>query len=665
MTFIPGAIPFHTPQTPNHTLPRPAAPSAAPQAHTASTQRAFDPTDEQLAFVEAFKAGKNIVGQAVAGSGKTSTLALIDEVLPELGARGYYLAFNKKIVTDVQGKLNNVTVKTFHSVAYRIVMGSQYRMLMSKLNNPKAITRYGTAAYKLGFTTPFTYVTTKKLAVNQARLHASDDDNIAQTYKKYIEKCRKNNIVPSGTDTVTVQDFHELSAAAMFGEAVRALELWCQSDAYEFDTSFIEIPRNLLGTAYEDTFVDRIAEIARDLWDNDICNPNGIYVFKHDYYLKLAFLLRPNFINALNLHEGDVILFDEAQDARPCMAKMVEDQMQYGLRVITVGDSNQAIYQTFTGARDALPRFSSMDNTETLTLSTSWRFGEDIAAWANHILNILETNPVEVHGNPNKMSKVVVYDGKDASQNTTRVDMDQDALYFDETLCASLNMPQTTTTYSSTPQVDAYLVRSNGELVEVAQSMFQSGIRYALETDTREIFKAIDAYTKILFGEAVSEAVFREFTDYDDMMEYATNERTRSEPLATLIRNIDRFTPQVMRDVVNAAEKAPKSAEVVISTAHKAKGLEWDTVALYGNETNFVPFMESQFDLREAYDLTTRQFVSEEAKEAFMLLYVAITRAKRTLYIPARIVSGLIVWKKYLNGAYPPDSVIIQGVGAE
>lgn len=664
MTFIPGAIPFHTPQSPNHTPPRPTTPPAAAQTHTPPAQRTFTPTDEQLAFVEAFRAGKNIVGQAVAGSGKTSTLTLIDEILPELGARGYYLAFNKKIVVDVQGKLNNVTVKTFHSVAYRIVMGSQYRALMSKLNNPKAVTRYGTAAHKLGFNTPFTYVSTTKLTVAQARLRAPEDASVAYAYENYLKKCKKDDVEPSNTDTVTVQDFHELSGAAMFGEAVRALELWCQSDAYEFDTSFIEIPRNL-DTPYVNTFIDRVAEIARDLWDNDICNPNGIYVFKHDYYLKLAFLLRPNFIDALNLHEGDVILFDEAQDARPCMAKMVEDQMQYGLRVITVGDSNQAIYQTFTGARDALPRFSSMDNTETLTLSTSWRFGEDIAAWANHILNILETNPVEVHGNPNKMSKVVVYDGKDASQNTTRVDLDQDAFYFDAELCTSLNMPQITITHSSTPQVDAYLVRSNGELVEVAQSMFQSGIRYALETDTREIFKAIDAYTKVYFGETTSEAVFREFTGYHDMIEYATNERTRSEPLATLIRNIDRFTPQVMRNIINAAEKAPKSAEVVISTAHKAKGLEWDTVALYGNETNFVPFMEAQFDLCDAYDPITQRFVSEEAKEAFMLLYVAITRAKRTLYIPARVVSGLIVWEKYLNGMYPSDSPIIHGTGAE
>lgn len=57
--------------------------------------------------------------------------------------------------------------------------------------------------------------------------------------------------------------------------------------------------------------------------------------------------------------------------------------------------------------------------------------------------------------------------------------------------------------------------------------------------------------------------------------------------------------------------------DVVFSTAHKSKGMEWDTVALLDD---FVPTLFSAG-------------VTEEQQEERNLLYVAVTRAKRSLVI--------------------------------
>lgn len=57
--------------------------------------------------------------------------------------------------------------------------------------------------------------------------------------------------------------------------------------------------------------------------------------------------------------------------------------------------------------------------------------------------------------------------------------------------------------------------------------------------------------------------------------------------------------------------------DVVFSTAHKSKGMEWDTVVLMDD---FIPTLVSGM-------------ISGEAQEERNLLYVAVTRAKRKLII--------------------------------
>jgi hypothetical protein len=76
-------------------------------------------TPEQVACDEAAQRGITLAIQALAGTGKTSTLVMIANGTTRTGI---FLAFNKGIVVDAERKLpRNVTARTVHSVAYQQV----------------------------------------------------------------------------------------------------------------------------------------------------------------------------------------------------------------------------------------------------------------------------------------------------------------------------------------------------------------------------------------------------------------------------------------------------------------------------------------------------------------------------------------------------------------
>src|SRR5262245_28243002 len=75
------------------------------------------PTAEQDEAVARFRSNGSLKINAFAGTGKTTTLAMIGKSTPR---RGAYLAFNKAIAEDARGKFpNTVSCSTIHSLAFR------------------------------------------------------------------------------------------------------------------------------------------------------------------------------------------------------------------------------------------------------------------------------------------------------------------------------------------------------------------------------------------------------------------------------------------------------------------------------------------------------------------------------------------------------------------
>jgi DNA helicase II / ATP-dependent DNA helicase PcrA len=80
----------------------------------------FKPSPYQQAIITALReTTDSYIVEAVAGSGKTSTLALIVALLLELGKSYVVVAFNKPIATELQSK--GMNGRTFHSMGYAAV----------------------------------------------------------------------------------------------------------------------------------------------------------------------------------------------------------------------------------------------------------------------------------------------------------------------------------------------------------------------------------------------------------------------------------------------------------------------------------------------------------------------------------------------------------------
>lgn len=78
------------------------------------------PTAEQAAIVEAARSQKDLVIQAGAGTGKTSTLKMVARALGRRPA--IYVAYNKAIATEAAaGFPEHVMCRTAHSLAFQAI----------------------------------------------------------------------------------------------------------------------------------------------------------------------------------------------------------------------------------------------------------------------------------------------------------------------------------------------------------------------------------------------------------------------------------------------------------------------------------------------------------------------------------------------------------------
>lgn len=305
-------------------------------------------------------------------------------------------------------------------------------------------------------------------------------------------------------------------------------------------------------------------------------HPAGI---GHDIYLKLWALSKP-------MIPADFILFDEAQDADPLMMGILTQQPR---QVIYVGDAHQQIYE-WRGAVNAMKK---LPLPQTL-LTQSFRFGSAIADVANVFLTALQEE-VPLRGNPEKRSGVA------------------------KTLVHG--------------EKDAILCRTNASAMSQLLSGLKRGHKVALQADTDRMLKFCQAAESLKNGKpayGVPElAYFYQWTDVQDYAE--TNE---GSDLKTLVKLVDDHGSQTLQKAVNSLSDMG-NADYVISTAHKAKGLEWSRV---------------QLDDDFYYDASTHSI--KITPEELRLLYVACTRAQQNLDIHhiSDLISGLKSGKKLIYG---------------
>lgn len=464
----------------------------------------YAPTDEQLSALNMAMTGDSFKIVAYAGAGKTTTLSLISQ---NLRGRGLYLAFNKAIASEAQGRFPpNVRCQTFHSLAFRHVP----RNITAKVSLPR--------------TPP------SKLA-EELRLTPIQVERTIDGIKKPVV-LSASKLASLISDAITT--FCKTSSAY---PALRHIT----PPAWLSDADKVRL-QELLYPAFEHRWLMSI----------DPRHQGGI---GHDVYLKLWTLSNP-------IIPADFILFDEAQDADPLMMGALLKQDK---QTIYVGDAHQQIYE-WRGATNAMKR---LPYPATL-LTQSFRFGDEIAHVANTFLKALqESEPLK--GNPAKRSTV----GKLA-------------------------------------QKDAILCRTNAGAMAKLLVGQKLGHKVALQADTARMMKFCQGAESLQQGKpayGIAELAF--FNHWNEVKEFS--ESGDGSDLKTWVKLIDEHGTKTMTQAIGHLAHE-STADYVVSTAHKSKGLEWGRVQI-GDD-----FL---------YDIT-RQMVKISPEE-LRLLYVACTRAKDVL----------------------------------
>ena len=352
---------------------------------------------------------------------------------------------------------------------------------------------------------------------------------------------------------------------------------------------------------------DVILQWAKDIWEAILrgCAP----WLPHDAYLKLLHI-RGQESGADRLAFGvyDVIMFDEAQDANPCMAAIVLRQQSMGKSgLIIVGDPYQRIYG-FRGAGNEAFDDEKFPSAKTCYLTWSFRFGDAVARVANTILRAL---------------------GEHVPVNGARK---QDTVY---TPCN----PSTSAEFPSAPFT--VIFRRNSTLVQYALSFALSHPKHKLylqikrEFHKSSLFNSLrDAYHLYRGGRA-SHSALKAWKSWEDLKAHVDAESadhggagTGDNPVLSLVVSLENrfsstnFLENLSKVEANVLDVCGKHlADVTLVTAHQAKGLEWDRVQL---ANDFKP----DFALRTL--LPNMKYFREEA----CILYVALTRARKELIIP-------------------------------
>ena len=302
-----------------------------------------------------------------------------------------------------------------------------------------------------------------------------------------------------------------------------------------------------------DQFRPDVVKAAQRAWDSDLSKPDGTMPFDHGYYLKAWQLGGPGI-------DADFLMIDEAQDLSGIMIGIMEHNRDRGLQIIAVGDPNQQIYG-WNGAVDALAKLEFPHRSQ---LTHSFRFGPEIADVANAILSKLVTDiRVVGAGKPGVVGHI------------------------------------------EEPRM--YLSRTNVSTVRQAIREAVDGRSAHIVGGAEDIVSFCRAVIELKQGRKVMHPELSWADDWNEVVAYANQDELGGD-LKLFVDLVTEFGEQKLIDLMKNQPRL-QDADVVLSTAHKAKGLEHRRVRLLGD------------------------FSPDPMPEEKRLMYVAATRAQHQLDI--------------------------------
>ena len=577
----------------------------------------FAPTTEQRNVITAIMTGDDVVVRALAGTGKTSTLTLAARRLLEEQPKKkiVYIAFNKTVQMEGESKMpKNVESRTADSISFRNVSDD----IRQKFSNQDD---------------------------NTANMKLSGEDIAEELEIKSTSVKIKGDVVK-----LSFQEIPTYIKQAVNNFAISADDVL---GAKHFSEELDEVPLSFV-------------EYANAYWD-DITSPSGVFKINNAHITKIWALSNPDLgaVGSGLKTPANVIFFDEAQDINPVLAKVVANQT---IQKVYVGDGNQAIY-AFRGAEDQLDKTTA---TWDLPLTQSFRFGPEIAGMANRFLTQLDSK-YRVEGSGPKGELVedgmedpdvvitrtnsggframveLLDDGKVVGVTKgTKNDLESlvnsaSWLIGDQTKLKKPKMHPDLAEFKNWSEVEKAVEKGEGRKIKSLYDLVeQNGIKFIKDTLNRvkvvtpesekkdqdqdqvedgakgsignEIDYEVRGTEIRLFGntynnkDVIKSQKFR--WDGKQWFKVVEDDLDRQKVINDLRRAIGGFAPD--------AGEEDLEIDVIVTTAHKSKGLQWNNVRIFDD------FWGPRMNKKTGE-------VEMPVDEELRLAYVAVTRAQKKL----------------------------------
>lgn len=322
----------------------------------------------------------------------------------------------------------------------------------------------------------------------------------------------------------------------------------------------------------------------------------------HDFYLKKFQLSNPK----LNY---DYILFDEGQDASSAMLDVFFKQ---NATKLIVGDTHQQIY-AWRFAVNSLEKA----NFKCFNLSTSFRFSQDIADLAMEVL---------------KWKKEFKLVPKDF-----------------EIQISGIGVPIKIKTKAIIGRTNIGLLKEAIEFVtedkKANRIYFEGNINsYTYADEGASLYDVLNLYNNK--RGLIRDKLIKSMMNIKDLEEYIV--KTEDVQLRMMLEIVMEYGNKIPGIIKTIKEKHidnnnKENADIVFSTVHRCKGMEYDAIQIVND------FSTKEKLEKFAADITKDDMNFGQLNEEINLLYVAITRAKSSIYIPSTLMPSDFPASKQIN----------------
>ena len=309
---------------------------------------------------------------------------------------------------------------------------------------------------------------------------------------------------------------------------------------------------------------------------------SGEIPITHDFYLKKFQLAAPNL-------PYSYILFDEGQDASPVMLDVFLAQKGHKL---IVGDMHQQIY----GWRSAVNALAQVDF-PTLSLSNSFRFTQDIADLAAAFVSwkqyLRRDSTLHIQGK-----------GKSKKRKTQ----------------ATLARTNLMLLRNAIEQVETQAVKS---------LYFEGNLNsYTFGQEGVSLYDVLNLYQGK--KRRVRDKLIASMPSFEALKGHV--DATEDYELGMMVEIVMEYQSAIPKLIgklkeIHVPNEQKEQADMIFSTVHKCKGMEYDDVFL---QEDFIKETDIQDAIRDP-KITTLDI--DRLEEEINLLYVAATRTKHTLHL--------------------------------